>query len=320
MIVKPRTTPLYLQQLQALERRLPSPHPKRQMVENTMARWSAGFKGEQSLDYPLTFLPKDKFLILHDVRLHDGTHYFQMDTLILSEHFLVILEVKSISGTLIFNTDFNQLIRYDGEKEEAFSDPLIQVRRHQAQLTLWLQQVGLSIPVEGFVVMGNYRTVLKKTPDSLETFENVIQGHVASEKVLDLLKLYPTTTVTQSQLKALSKKLMHQHKEGKRDILKQFSISPDEIIRGVYCPDCPASVMQRKHGSWNCPACQKHWKKAHMEALSDFSLLFSHTISNKQAREFLKIPSRDAVKRLLQSIKVSQSGEYSRRRYKLPFR
>ncbi|WP_367888742.1 nuclease-related domain-containing protein [Alteribacillus bidgolensis] len=63
-------------------------------MEKDAAKWFAGYKGEQSIDYPLTFLPSNKFYIRHGLRLFDGSHYFQIDTLILSWDFFLILEVK----------------------------------------------------------------------------------------------------------------------------------------------------------------------------------------------------------------------------------
>ncbi|SFE88656.1 nuclease-related domain-containing protein [Alteribacillus iranensis] len=104
MIIKPRKVPLHLRKLRALERRLPHSHPKRPEIERDTAKWSAGYKGEQSIDDPLTFLPPHDFRILHDLHLYDGSHYFQIDTLIISSCFLLIIEVINISGTLIFDT------------------------------------------------------------------------------------------------------------------------------------------------------------------------------------------------------------------------
>lgn len=82
----------------------------------------AGYRGEQSLDYYLGFLTN--YFILHDLRLPDRDHHFQLDTLLISPYFILILEVKNISGTLIFDDHFKQLIRVTPEKEEGFGpDP-----------------------------------------------------------------------------------------------------------------------------------------------------------------------------------------------------
>ena len=58
MIVKERKLPVYLLQLEALLRRLPAHHPKRNVVVESLAKFMAGYKGEQAIEYPLSFYPK----------------------------------------------------------------------------------------------------------------------------------------------------------------------------------------------------------------------------------------------------------------------
>ncbi|WP_205173528.1 nuclease-related domain-containing protein [Bacillus pakistanensis] len=48
--------------------------------------------------------------MLHDLRLFDGQHHFQIDTLIITSKVIFIIEVKNISGTVIFDSAYNQLI------------------------------------------------------------------------------------------------------------------------------------------------------------------------------------------------------------------
>nr|WP_276310196.1 nuclease-related domain-containing protein [Bacillus salacetis] len=87
-------------------------------------------------------------------RLFDGTHYFQIDSVIITGKYILIVETKNMPGTLNFDTEFNQLIRTNEKVEEAFSDPMIQVKRHKAQLRKWLACLHLShLPIESLVVI-----------------------------------------------------------------------------------------------------------------------------------------------------------------------
>ena len=79
MIVKERQMPIYLRQLEALFRRLPAHHPKRDMIVESLAKHKAGYKGEQAINYPLSFLSEEKYRILHDIRLFDQNYHFQID-------------------------------------------------------------------------------------------------------------------------------------------------------------------------------------------------------------------------------------------------
>ncbi|WHY71334.1 nuclease-related domain-containing protein [Fictibacillus enclensis] len=99
-------------------RRLPHDHPKQKDIESSFAKHMAGFRGEESLDYSLSFLADKKCAILHDLLLSDGVYHFQLDTVIVTPHFLLVLEVKNITGTLVFDMDFNQLIRINEHAQE----------------------------------------------------------------------------------------------------------------------------------------------------------------------------------------------------------
>ncbi|WP_378934692.1 nuclease-related domain-containing protein [Metabacillus herbersteinensis] len=165
MIVKKREVPLYNEVLEALMRRLLHEHPSRKIISESLARRLAGFKGEQAIDYPLSFLPQMDYLIIHDLRLFVQGHYFQIDTLILNQRFFVILEVKNFTGTLFFDSEFNQLIRILNGKEEAFPDPILQLKRQHYQLTSWFKHQSFKTPpIHSFVVISAPRTLLKTSP------------------------------------------------------------------------------------------------------------------------------------------------------------
>ena len=95
MIVKERGFSLELMRMEALDRRLYSNHKMKAKVQLDLKRWRSGIRGEKEIEYPLRFLDEQRYLILHDLRLSDENGYFQIDTLILSESYILILEVKN---------------------------------------------------------------------------------------------------------------------------------------------------------------------------------------------------------------------------------
>ncbi|MBM7587965.1 hypothetical protein JOC86_004540 [Bacillus pakistanensis] len=145
MIVKPRDIPLSIMKLKALKSRLPHNHPKISKINEALVISLAGLKGENSIDFPLSFLTDNKYLIFHDLRLEYNQYYFQIDTLLVSKSHILIIEVKNIAGTIYFDQEFNQMIRVKDGIEEAFADPLIQVQRHETQLKSWLKKKNFLI-------------------------------------------------------------------------------------------------------------------------------------------------------------------------------
>lgn len=110
MILKLRDIPIVMLKTEALSRRLAEHHFKKKEVEKHAKNLRAGYNGEKALDFTLGFLPEAPYIILHNLRIHDGSGFFQIDTLILSPQFILITEVKNISGTVTYD-EFGQAIR-----------------------------------------------------------------------------------------------------------------------------------------------------------------------------------------------------------------
>ncbi|TWI59847.1 nuclease-related domain-containing protein [Halalkalibacter nanhaiisediminis] len=320
MITKERKRPLKIQKLEALLRRLPSHHPKYEMIKEALAKSIAGFRGEQSLDYYLSFLPSNEFLILHDIRFpYDENSYFQLDTLILSTRFLVILEVKNIAGTLYFDQAFQQLIRILDGKEEGFLDPLLQIKRQHMQLETWLaQRKNLPLPpIESFIVISHPSTIIKSSPNHKEAFEKVIRPPMIPLTIEHLKRFHTKEILPMKPLKRLATLIQKQHTPSNPDLLHQFQIDKSELLRGVICPTCMRRPLVRKRGSWYCPYCESSSKDAHVSSLQDYFLLIGPTISNQQLRDFLQISSATIAKKLLVSLDLKQSGVTKGRTYEL---
>ncbi|MGG3623493.1 nuclease-related domain-containing protein [Bacillus gobiensis] len=291
-------------------------------MEEELLKQKAGYYGEQSLDYHLRFLPDKKYFILQDLRLANKYGFFQIDTLILSQSFLVILEIKNIKGTIYFDDNFNQLIRSSDGKEEGFSDPLLQIRRQQSELMHWLSNDFKNfpeIPIETFVVISNPSTIIKSTTNNTFLKETVMHGTLLPQKITDLGKKHPPKIIPMKQLKELAHKLKKMHVESNPDLLKRFDIKKSELVKGVYCPKCHSLPMLRKNKAWLCKSCSYSLRDAHIESLKDYALLIGPTITNRQLRDFLYLSSRTTSGYFLKSMNLKHSGNTKGRVYELHF-
>ncbi|MBS4175658.1 nuclease-related domain-containing protein [Bacillus sp. FJAT-49736] len=310
MIAKERGIPIKLQKLEALLRRLPHSHPKIALIKEEYLKVRAGYQGEKSLDYYLSLLPDKKYYIFHQLRLPFKQQHFQIDTLVLSPYFMTILEVKNISGTITFDYNFNQLIRTKNGIEEAFQDPISQVKRHQFQLKYLLQENKyLDIPIIPQVIISNPSTLIKKEGFPQKNPTNITQSTNLIFEIEKLTKMNKKEVLAKNQLTKLVKLLLKKHIPEEYDVLKQFEINKDQILRGVHCPDCSKISMLRVHGKWICQSCQFSSKTAHVESLKDYALLISAVISNIDVREFLQISSQTLATNILQSLNVLSSGK-----------
>ncbi|MGM0877194.1 MAG: nuclease-related domain-containing protein [Bacillota bacterium] len=320
MIVKKRKKSTNLYQLEALSCRILNEHPKQKYIQENLNKALAGYKGELSIDYPLSFLQKDKYFILHDLRLNDGIHFFQIDTLILSKKFLLIIEVKNIIGTLYFDLEFNQLVRTIENKEEGLPDPLSQVYRQRLQLKNWLRKYNCSsLPIEVLVVVSNDRSVIKTSTSNLDSSKQIIHSSNISNKIDTLEKNYQLEKMTATDLSFLIKHLLNKHVPLTQSILKRYHIETSDLVKGVQCPNCSMIPMKRSYGSWVCETCGAKDKNAHIKAFIEYLLLIKNDISNKEAKDFLIVSSNDVIKRILPTISTEFVGKNKGRRYKLSF-
>lgn len=317
MIVKERKMPIYLRQLEALFRRVPTDHPKRAAISETLAKHKAGYKGEQAIDYPLSFLPDKKYSILHDVRLFDQDHYFQMDTLILSSQFILLLEIKNITGTLLFDAEFSQLIRISEQKSEGFPDPILQMKRQERQLQKWLHLYGFStLPIESFVVISTPRTIIKTSSREQDFSQKVIHSANLPNKIEDLERMHVEILSVQ-EIQDLTFQIMMNHSPLHRNILEQYQVTKHDLLKGVQCPGCSYIPTVKVKNGWHCSNCNGISKFAHQDALQDYALLLGTTVTNKELKEFLHITSSSVVKRLIRAMNLPYTGEKKGRKYDL---
>ncbi|WP_180956562.1 nuclease-related domain-containing protein [Bacillus canaveralius] len=315
MIVKERTVPVKIKLGKALLRRLPKNHPKRATIEQDLAKGQAGYKGEEALDFYLKRLPQKNFYIFQDLRLQHTYSYFQIDTLILSPCFAVILEVKNISGTLYFDPYFQQLIRTMNDKVEGFQDPLTQVRRQSELFKKWITEHNIpDIPIKNFVVISHPSTIITTPPENSQALQTVCHAFQLVSKIEALTNHFIKEKLSEKNLKKLNRLLIKKHNPLQYNI-QHYNISQNEILKGVHCPECSFIPMARVQGAWVCANCNTRAKDAHVETIDDYFLLIRPTVTNKQLRQFLQISSPDLCNRILRALNLPCTGKGKGRIY-----
>ncbi|MBM7604501.1 hypothetical protein JOC75_002504 [Metabacillus crassostreae] len=319
MIIKPLEEPIKIQKLEVLKKRLFPTHVKMKEIEKELAKNIAGYKGEKSLLYYLSFLPEEEYMILHDLRLTlDNRNYFQIDILILSQYFILILEVKNISGKITFDETFHQLIRQINDVEEVFPDPVLQVNHQKYQLIRYLKKNKIAnIPIEAHVVMTNNSALLQNQNNCRKYLDTIMRSSELITKVEYYKQKYKAPIFTMKDLRKLAKSLLKDHTHSEYDVIHMFELDPNEICKGVFCTKCDCYPLQRKRGTWYCSVCSFSSKTAHLDALNDYKLLFGTTITNKQTRDFLQITSPSTTYKILTSMKLPQIGHGKSTSYNL---
>ncbi|WP_054708258.1 NERD domain-containing protein [Bacillus sp. JCM 19041] len=309
--IKHRTAPAQLLALKALEPRLHHSHPKRAKVEKDLIKQEAGFAGERSINYYLTFLPKEvHYRIFHDLRIRDR-HAFQMDTLMITENYIVLLEIKHYTGYVELDLT-GQLNRYHSNQKKTFPNPLAQVSRQQTQLENVLHTYGFPpIPIYSYVLFTSQNVTLDLSQTPLD-LERMIRLESLPKTIEQLNHRNTHPFLTTKQIQKLSSVLLKLHQPQARSPLATYSLSLDDIIDGALCPHCKYSQLTRNHYQhyWRCNECGYFGKEDHLKALHDYALLIKKEITNTEARRFLLIESRDKMYRMLVEALGKPSGKY----------
>ncbi|MFJ5713622.1 nuclease-related domain-containing protein [Neobacillus sp. NPDC093127] len=320
--MKELTPPQRLFLTEILKRRLISGHRKYQEIERDLAKRWAGYWGEIALANYVKELPQEKYLIFHDLQLQVNGINFQIDTLLLSQNLILIIEAKNILGTLVFDNVFKQLIRQNADRtEESFEDPRVQAQRLQSLLRKWLVKNGLNLlPIEQLVFFKSAtKTILKTNPGDRTDFSKVCKGRDILNKINNLEQSYNQERVDSETITKIGKFLLSQHSPKPINILKEYNLTKKDIRSGVCCPNeiCLHIPMTYKRGKWICTVCQTTSKDAHLDALSDHFHLLGTTITNFEFRNFLHLPTIHTSQKFLFRLNLPATGKTKNRKYQL---
>ncbi|QQP13193.1 NERD domain-containing protein [Lysinibacillus agricola] len=307
-----RDRPLKLLWLEALKRRLSEEDPDFSYYHERLRRVDAGFAGERKVDREwLELVSPYTFFVMHNlILMNSAQHSHQLDTLFICTNFMLVIEIKNISGRLDFDDITHQCIRTkpDGTVE-GFPNAITQTLRHLQFLKVISQ--NYSLPIEGAVIISNPSTIIAGHPKTIPIFHvSGLQKHLHS-----LFKKYSQAILSDKQLTQFVQQLLNRHQPSKTPA----PLDPSRFRQGVLCPNCQyKSQMHYARGIWICSRCHYASEEIFAEALQDYRYLVRSTITNKQLREFFNIHSSDAANRILKKFQFPFTGSYKNRVYHLP--
>ena len=317
MVIKEITLPQRLILTVSLKKYLNHIHPMYPVLEKDLAKRWAGYWGEWALANYMKELPQEKYLILHDLQLKLHDICFQIDTLLISQTHILIIEAKNIIGTLYFDNVFNQLIRKNPEApEESFEDPRIQCRRLQSLLKRWLILHHLHLlPIDYLIFFKSTNKTILKTSGTGTDLTRICKGRDLFSKIEDSEKRFQQGKIQASKRNEIAQFLLSQHTPKQIDILQEYGLTETDLLQGVPCPNCTHIPMDYQKGKWICPECNATSKEAYIEALNDYFLLIKPSITTRECQSIFQIPTTDISRNILISLNLPTSGHTKKRLY-----
>ncbi|GAA0289382.1 ribosomal protein L37AE/L43A [Gracilibacillus halotolerans] len=291
MILKEKTEPESLIRLRRLVTRLQDPSPYLHELRNR----EQGYKYECQLQFFLDRILYQyrSIIILHDIRIPIKRTSFQMDCLLLTPNFGLIIETKGLSGKMSF-TQNGQFFHYD--KGEIYN-PISQVIEQRDRLSDFLSLDNYQF--EYVVCLGNPSVSLSTDSSSEWVLDRVIPFDQLKDFIGRLFKKYPQPLIEKNRMINIGKYLKSSHKD---DLHRFYNISSSIVEPGVICPECFRLRMERTRYRWRCMHCGHISKDAHLEDILDWFSMINHVkITNSECKFFLAIDSSRTATTLLKN-------------------
>lgn len=292
-----------LLQTASLVRRLPMSHADFPYWQDQLSLTIAGNYGETMVQKFLQEVSVSYALLQNLYTVGSANSSHEMDCIFICPHFVLVLEVKNITGTIDIDMDTGQLIRTKSDGTiERFVNPVLQVNRHLKFLNAILPHVTV---MKG-VVFSNKQAYLRNIPKH--------------EPIFHLQRLVPFIEEFVERFKdaQLDVAKIYHHLDSLRiPNLLEIRFTSTDFIRGVFCPACTGRViMHFQHGTFVCPRCKLRNKDAFFIALAEYRLLCGETITNQAFREWCGVKDRYSSNRLLKQFQ--KIGQYKGTVYEIP--
>lgn len=279
-------------------------------IQQEFHRLEAGFAGEIKLKQTLSdyFFKTDHHIFYSFECMNEKGYSHQMDAILVTPFFIVIFEVKLLSGVLFYKSAQHEFYRIHNDKRENFRNPLDQVYRHQLFLEQCLRKWQITIPVHFAVVIANQQAVLD------ESLENFPIFHISGVPNF-IENLYLNTAKSSANINMIVAKLNQLYQA----LPPRRTISSDRLRKGVLCRWCDyKNTMHYYYGAFICNVCQAKSRDVLFETLDHYRILISEKISNKQFREFFGINSLQAASKILVRLDLERHGTKKGTYYIIP--
>lgn len=304
-----RAQPILLQAIPRLIARLPPEHPKTIFLKDVLYRVGAGYSGECNVD---SYIERTQFpsltKIFYDVHLRISPILtFQIDTLIITEQYVLVIEVKNLKDTVRFVQNPPHLEQILETGDEAVIDcPVYQLEANKANLNEWFRQRGIHMETNGLLVLANPKTKVKDAPHDfpiiykkqlpfhLQNFQSVGRN-LSSKEVQDI-----TRKIHSEQLQF-----------NPFPLCSYYHVNPNDLQTGLLCHYCHENLLPKNRETWFCPRCKSVASDPHNEGIQDWLMLVKNSINNEECRNFLKLKNKHAAYYVLKKSPLIKKGKSS---------
>ena len=251
-----------------------------------------------------------KYYLFHNVSFFSES-YFQMDILLISPYFAMVLEVKNISGSIEIKKNPSILIRTKNNGAiNSYKSPVPQLQEYIYQLTQLFSQNKVKLPVQGAIIFAFASSCVISAPTDTTI--------ILTNEVRKFLRGIDTNHqfLKDEELDRLKDLLMNKNKEfNSFPLSRHYSIDPLEIKTGIECANCGFLGIKKTIRNWICPSCRKFTKSPTKKTMRDYFLIYKETINNQECRRFFHLENKHAASRILTNSQLIKTGQAKNTKY-----
>ena len=264
----------------------------------------AGYRGECKLDRMLEMLP---FPTLHHVfanyhtKSKVGFHY-QVDTLVITSRYVLVIEVKNIRGELRFESNPDRLLRTFEEQTEELRCPLSQTERNADFLKKQVHKIAPNLPVIPIIVFTHATCRIHTTQHRIQ-----LLYRRQLETFVERLNQKPSL-LDKKQFQQLSRLFTSTDKNFlPESLLSRSGMHPDVLRKGIFCSVCRGDLLLTKT-YYTCANCGSIDTSALKRSITRLFGIVGPHLSVRLLKNHLKLEKKNRVIRVLKTLPVSRSG------------
>lgn len=238
-----------------------------------------GYEGEVKFDLLAEDLQEERYII-NDILLEVNNSYFQIDTLIISQGVIHLLDMKNFQGDCYLESDKLYSVTTDRE----YKNPVDQLKRSTTLFRQLLQNLKQNYLVEAFVIFINPEFTLYQAPLD----QPIILPTQINRFFRDLNK---NSSKLNDGHKKLAQTLISLHQtKSPFTILSKYNY--DQLQKGIYCKACGSLLVSIKNYDVVCKKCggQEKIEPAILRNVEEFKLLFpDRKVTTQSIYEWCKV-------------------------------
>ncbi|MBV7505045.1 NERD domain-containing protein [Bacillus sp. sid0103] len=303
MLIKPRLEPLKIILLRSLNARM---HLSDKEVSNYTVLIK-GYEGEKKSDLWLEGL-SEGWLIIHDLLLEYNNSKFQIDTLLISQDKIYLLDVKNFEGDYYVEGD-----KWYSSARKDVKNPVHQLERCETLLRALLRDLGYHYPLESYLIFVNPEFHLYIT-----SINPSLVFHSQMNRFLKKLNARPVN-LNKKHYK-LAEQLVALHKvESPYPYLPGYHY--EKLEKGILCPQCYFFYSEIQGSKLKCGhcGCTEEVESAVVRSVAELILLFpEQKITTKVVQDWCKIVKSEKTIRRILSKYYKQIGHGKSANYVIP--